>query len=178
MCSIIFICFLYSYIYSFYKLINNLQFMKSLSVSGDGLISDDVCVRYGGHPQQAGGQRRSWRRRTSTLWGSRGWWYIRLLWEWSLQVMKVIAGMKDNFEIWVWPVSREKRDPKSVLTMASYACEWHHGWCMQTAWTITEVIGKLLPLYSFPKYISKYCLNHTSITPVPLFILASCFSLL
>ena len=29
----------------------------------------------------------------------------------------------------------EEREPKYVLTMGSYACECHHRWRMQTAWT-------------------------------------------
>ena len=29
----------------------------------------------------------------------------------------------------------KKEERKSVLTMASYACEHHHGWGIQTTWT-------------------------------------------
>ena len=30
----------------------------------------------------------------------------------------------------------KERERKSVLTIASYACEHHQGWLIQTAWTI------------------------------------------
>ena len=31
---------------------------------------------------------------------------------------------------------RREKEPKYLLTMASYACECYHGWRMQTAWVL------------------------------------------
>ena len=36
---------------------------------------------------------------------------------------------------WVKSNERREEERKSVLTMASYTCERHHGWRTQTAWT-------------------------------------------
>ena len=35
---------------------------------------------------------------------------------------------------------REREERKSVLTMASYACERHHGSCTQFAWTNVQFV--------------------------------------
>ena len=53
---------------------------------------------------------------------------------------------EDNHEYWgdsppktcAW---REKREPKSVLTMASYACKRHPWWHTQTAWTKLTLVS-------------------------------------